>query len=87
MTCPSFEHNLAIYLMMVTATVIRLLLVSKNEDNGIPFTVYHMIDIGQVAHLTLSLLTNIFATSIIALKTWCVRVYGGFGKYFVVCLD
>jgi hypothetical protein len=32
----------------------------------------------QLAHQTLSLLINIAATSIIALKAWCVCVYGDF---------
>ena len=32
------------------------------------------IDIAQVTNMVLSLLTNIFATSIIALKAWCVRI-------------
>lgn len=33
-----------------------------------------VIDIAQVSNLTLSLLTNVIATSIIAAKSWCVRV-------------
>jgi hypothetical protein len=32
------------------------------------------IDVAQVINMVLSLLTNIFATSIIALKAWCVRI-------------
>jgi hypothetical protein len=35
----------------------------------------------QLTHLALSLLINISATSLIALKAWCV--YGFFGKHFV----
>jgi hypothetical protein len=76
MTCPSFEHNLVIYLMTVAERAIQLLLASKHENIPMETTLGHMINITQVAHLTLSLLINIFATSIITLKAWCVRVYG-----------
>jgi hypothetical protein len=33
-----------------------------------------VIDFAQVSNLVLSLLTNVIATSIIATKSWCVRV-------------
>jgi uncharacterized protein YybS (DUF2232 family) len=84
MTCSSFEHNLVIYLMMVAASAIQILSLSKHEDK-IFIIATHIDTITQVAHLTLSLLINIFATSIIALKAWCVRIYGVVGKYFVDC--
>jgi hypothetical protein len=41
-----------------------------------------IMNITQVAHLTLSLLINISATSIIALKAWCVHIGRIFGKDF-----
>jgi hypothetical protein len=53
-------------------------LVAIGEGNT-PNTILNMMDFFQVAHLALSLLINISATSIIALKAWCVRVGGVFG--------
>jgi hypothetical protein len=44
-----------------------------------------MVSITQPVHLTLSVVINIFATSIITHKAWCVHVYGVFRKYFVEC--
>ena len=32
----------------------------------------HIMDSAQIANLALSLLANVFATSIIAVKAWCV---------------
>jgi hypothetical protein len=85
MTCTPFEQHLVIYLMTVAGRAIQLLLASKHEDSQTVFSVSDVINITQVAHLTLSLLINTFATSIIALKAWCVLVDGVFRKYFVEC--
>jgi hypothetical protein len=82
MTCPSLEHDLVIYLMTIAGRAIQILFVFKLEEVQNILIVSHMITITQVAHLTLSLLINIFATSIIALKAWCVHS-GVFGKYFL----
>jgi hypothetical protein len=82
MTCPSFEHNLVIYLITVTARAIQLL---EDRDLHVLSITTNIINITHPAHLTLSVLINIFATFIITLKAWCVRVYGVFGKYFVEC--
>jgi hypothetical protein len=47
-----------------------------------------IIDVSQVATLTLSLLTNVLATSIIAAKAWYVRAHGAFWKdLLTMCLD
>jgi hypothetical protein len=46
-----------------------------------------MIDVTQVAHQTFSLLTNIFATSIMALKAWCVCVDCVFGNFGFILID
>jgi hypothetical protein len=59
---------LVIYLTAVTARVIQI--VSYNRTGYIHLQ--SMLDLTHVAHLVLSLLINIFATSIIALKAWYV---------------
>jgi hypothetical protein len=43
----------------------------------------HVVTGTQLTHQSLSLFINIFATSLIALKAWCVRVDGVFGKQIV----
>jgi hypothetical protein len=83
MACSS-EHNVVIYLVTVTSRIIQIFLIPKREDPQLSL-VNHILEITQVATLTFSLLINIFATSIIALKTWCVGVYGVIGKYFAQC--
>jgi hypothetical protein len=71
MTYPSFQYILVIYLMIIMVRVIELIASAggKNRD-----TVINILDITQSVHLAFSLLINIFATSIIGLKAWCVRV-------------
>jgi hypothetical protein len=82
MTCPSFQYILVAYLMMLTAWVITMI---PNITDPI-YTIFARItSFTPMAHIALSLLVNIFATSIIALKAWCVHVYGVFEKYFVDC--
>lgn len=73
----SFKHISVIYLMIVVLRSIELVAVGEGKT---PNTLFNMMDIVQVAHLAFSLLINISATSIIALKAWCVRVDGVFGK-------
>jgi hypothetical protein len=75
MTCPSFEHILVVYLM--TVVVRAIMLTSKDTQ------LFQINNITQMAYLSLSLLINIYATSIIALKAWCVRVDDVFGKHLV----
>jgi hypothetical protein len=76
-TCPSFGHILVAYLITVTARVIEV--ISKDADS-MYLHLENVIYVTQVAHIMLSLLVNIFATSIIAHKAWCVHVYGVFEK-------
>jgi hypothetical protein len=79
MACPSFEHRLVIYLSKVVMDVIQIM---SND----PLLINHLMlldNVITVTQLMLSLIINIYATSIIALKTWCVCVHGIFGKRFV----
>jgi hypothetical protein len=71
--------------MTLVERAIQLSLASKHENIPMEITLGHMINITQVAHVALSSLINIFATSIITLKAWCVRVYGVSRKHFVEC--
>jgi hypothetical protein len=57
--------------MMITARVI--VVISKDIDSIYTILV-SIINIAEMVHVTLSLLVNFFATSIIALKAWCVPV-------------
>jgi hypothetical protein len=79
MTYPSFEHFLVIYLMMVALIIIKAILLGELRINNL---LNGMFNGTQVAHLSFSVLINISATSIIALKAWCVRVHGVFGDLF-----
>jgi len=65
--------NTVIYLVTVAARAIQILLASKHEDTHIVIIIGRVINNTQVAHLTMSVLINIFATSIIALKAWKYR--------------
>jgi hypothetical protein len=73
MTCP-FEHIPVLYLMTVVLRAIQLFSFS-GEIQRIHFLI-DIMSITQVAHLAFSLSINIYATSIIALKAWCVHVDG-----------
>jgi hypothetical protein len=80
--CPSFEHIPVIYL---TTVVLRAILVTDNERVHMSLDLGSMIERTQLTYQTLSLLINIFATSLIAFNAWCVCVNGVFGKYLVDC--
>ena len=55
--------------------VARAALLTADEGDRVSrMPLASMIYLSVVAHLALSLLTNIFATSIIAFKAWCVRI-------------
>jgi hypothetical protein len=82
MTCPSLQYILVAYLITLTAWVIAMI---PNIAEPIYIVSYSITSFTQMAYIALSLLVNIFATSIIALKAWCVHVYGVFDKYFVDC--
>jgi hypothetical protein len=74
--CPSCEHIPVIYL---TTLVLRV----REESVYMRRDLNNMIECTHMTYQTLSLLINIFATSLIALNAWCVCVNGVFGKYFV----
>jgi hypothetical protein len=79
MACPSPEHPLVIYLIMVVVTTIQVI------DSDVQL-LYRLARIGantEVTQLALSLTINIYATSIIALKAWCVCFHGISGNNFV----
>jgi len=62
--------NTVIYLMTVA---VRGALLSSKEGVQMHNVLARMIDVTQVAHQAFSLLTNVFATSVIALKAWKYR--------------
>jgi len=68
--------------MTVTARAIQF--ISYNQTGYIRLR--FMIDFGQVAHLTISLLINISATSIIAFKAWCARFDRVLRKHLLTAL-
>jgi hypothetical protein len=78
-TCPSFEHILVIYLIIVVAGAIDIFF--SRGAVQVYITLNIILSFSQVAQVVLSLLINIFATSITALKAWCVRVRGVFAKH------
>ncbi len=58
----------------LTTVVVRAGLLTTPEGTHTHEILALIIDIAQVSSLVLSLLTNVIATSIIAIKSWCVRV-------------
>ena len=71
MTCPSFEYTPAIYLWMVAVAIIYALELQRGNEID---SLNYMLTGIQITNLSLSLLINIFATSIIGFKAWCVRL-------------
>ena len=65
----SLQHIPVVYLMLVTVLVIMLI-----PEMSVRFSPILTPMLGGTVstHLALSLLINIYATSIIALKAWCV---------------
>jgi hypothetical protein len=63
--------------------VLRVILLTREESVHMRHDLNNMIKWTHMTYQTLSLLINIFATSLIALNAWCVYVNGAFGKYFV----
>jgi len=79
--CPYLEYILVIYL---TTIVLRAIELSPDDNTLQKYNrLIHTINATQVTHLTFSLLINIYATSVIALKAWCVIVGGVFKEYIV----
>jgi hypothetical protein len=57
---------------------VRAALLTADERNRVPrIPLEAFIWVSVVTHLVLSLLTNLFATSITALQAWCVRINSG----------
>jgi len=79
MTCPSFEHFPVIYLMAVAVRAALLMPEDNVRMHNALLT--RMVDVTQVAHQAFSLLTNMLATSIIALKAWCVYLASVLAKH------
>jgi len=65
----SFESFTVIYLVMVAAHVWYIIVSEAGQKNA---SLYDVLNLMMLANLVLSLLINIFATSIIAVKAWCV---------------
>jgi hypothetical protein len=80
MTYPSFQYILVAYLMMLTAWFITAI---PNIRHPIYTIFFAITGFMQTAHIALSLAVNIYATSIIAFKAWCVHVHVVFEKYFI----
>ena len=84
MAHPSYEHIPVIYLTTVALTAIVL---SLQVGGRTPVFLSSMLDGTQIVHLMLSLFINIFATSIIALKAWCVCVDRVIGELRLQLVD
>jgi hypothetical protein len=67
MTCPSLEHIPVIYLMIVVLDVIESLGRGEARIDNLLNSISNAI---ELAYMSFSLLINISATSIIALKAW-----------------
>ena len=76
MTCPSLEHLPVIYLTTVVLRNIELFYNWHSTQSLLHLL--SLLNVTQLAHLAVSLSINIYATSIIALKAWCVHVDGVF---------
>jgi len=71
MARPSLQHIPVIYLMGVAVMVIVLIPEARARFSTVFLT--RMLNDTIFTHLALSLLINIYATSIITLKAWCVH--------------
>jgi hypothetical protein len=81
-TCPSFVYILVIYLIIVVGGAINIFFSRGTIQMYITLDI--ILTFSQVAQVVLSLLINIFAMSITALKAWCVRIHGVFPNH---CVD
>ena len=70
-------------MMTVAVRAIELTMRSR-EDNGV-YSIDTIINIAQVVLVAFSLFINFSATSIIALKTWCVPRLWCLPKHFIDC--
>jgi hypothetical protein len=69
----------------VVATAFELT-ASFQESNAL-YSIDTMINVAQVVFVTFSLFINCSTTFIMALKAWCVPIYGVFQKHFTDCLN
>jgi hypothetical protein len=72
MTCPSLDHIPVTYLMAVAMTAIVHVL--EKRSIFLDILPVNILAGTLLTHLALSLLINISATSIIAIKAWCVHL-------------
>jgi len=70
MSRPSLQHIPVVYLMAIAVEFVIIII----PDMSALFSpvLFPMLSGTILTHLALSLLINIYATSIIALKAWCV---------------
>jgi hypothetical protein len=78
----SLQHIPVIYLMSVAVRFIVLILEMRTWPSHVFFIIFNGT---ALTHLALSLLINIYATSVIAFKAWCVHFDRVTGKYFTDC--
>jgi hypothetical protein len=74
MTCPSLHHIPVTYLMAVAVTAIVHLKFLEMGLELFPVLLINILAATLLTHLTFSLLINIYATSLIALKAWFVHL-------------
>ena len=80
-SCSDLTFSPVVYLITVA---VRAGLLATPKGTRVHKELALIINIAQVSNLVLSLLTNVIATSIIASKSWCVRVIFRIG-YYVDC--
>ena len=76
MTCPALEHIPVIYLTTVAVTAFDL--TARSRGYSSIYSIDTIINVAQVVFVTFSLIINCSTTFIIALKAWCVPIYGVF---------
>jgi hypothetical protein len=81
--CPSLRHIPVIYLMGVA--VMAIVVIPETRTRFSAGLIIRMLEGTVMTHLGLSLLINIYATSIIARKAWCVRFNRVTGKLPTYC--
>jgi hypothetical protein len=82
MARPSVRHIPVVYLTAIGA--VAAVFIIQASARLTPTFLIRMVNGTILAHLALSLLINIYATSLIALKAWCVhfdRVTGTHSTY------
>ena len=83
MACPSIQNIPGIYLTFVAVTAIEF--IQQASARLSPAFLDGMLNGTLLAHFALSLLINIYATSLISLKAWYVRFNCVTGKLSTYC--